>query len=430
MAESCKLEEVIIKAIPEIREKGHKKPTINTITKRLEQENCSYSEGEIKEAVERLIRRGQVENRGKNGEESLYVVTPDVMQKPNPCPNANAKCTPYEEFILLRTQVETLLKASRSNHGNNVGKQSEKEKELKEELLLLKKENESLKNEIRRKDLLINSMEKTEKPDTSEFQFPRRRNVAKIDSSISPWDCISTSNNRFTPIAPPLEDVSLTTEIQRGDKVIQPMESAAKISTGLTRVKTSTNQSESSRSSMDKRKKMRSWMRPPVHNSTEIIGDSMVKQIQGYKMSEATNGQEKIFVRAFHGAKVDDMNSYSVPTTKKNPRRIVIHCGTNDISSGTVPNEVAEEIVDLATNLKSHENEVFVSGIVARGDRWNERVSQVNNVLKAKCNREGLPFIDNSNIEPAHHLNRSNLHLNSEGTRMLANNFLRALGHY
>ena len=86
--------------------------------------------------------------------------------------------------------------------------------------------------------------------------------------------------------------------------------------------------------------------------------------------------------------------------------------------------------MDLATNLKSHENEVFVSGIVARGDRWNERVSQVNNVLKAKCNREGLPFIDNSNIQPAHHLNRSNLHLNSEGTRMLANNFLRALGHY
>ena len=271
----------------------------------------------------------------------------------------------------------------------------------------LKKENESLKNEIRRKDLLINSMEKTEKPDTSEFQFPRRRNIAKIDSSISPWDYTSTNNNRFTPIALPTEDVSLTTEIQRRDKVIQPMESAA---TGLTSVKTSTNQSESTRSSIDERKKMRSWMRPSVHNSTEIIGDSMVKHIQGYKMCEATNGQGKIFVRAFHGAKVDDMNSYSVPTTKKNPRRIVIHCGTNDISSGTAPNEVAEEIVDLATNPKSHKNEVFVSSIVARGDRWNERVSQVNNILKDKCNREGLPFIDNSNIEPAHHLNRSNLH--------------------
>ena len=95
-------------------------------------------------------------------------------------------------------------------------------------------------------------------------------------------------------------------------------------------------------------------------------------------MSEATNGQEKIFVRAFYGAKVDDMNSYSVPTTKKNPRRIVIRCGTNDVSSGTAPNEVAEEIVGLATYLKSHENEVFVSSLVNRGDQWNERVSIVN----------------------------------------------------
>ena len=103
----------------------------------------------------------------------------------------------------------------------------------------------------------------------------------------------------------------------------------------------------------------------------------MVKNIQGYKMSEAINGQEKIVVRAFHGAKVDDMNSYSVPTTKKNLRRIVILCGTNDISNGNAPNEVAKEIVDLATNLKSHENEVFVSSLVAKGDRWNERVSQV-----------------------------------------------------
>lgn len=430
MAESNKLEVEIIKAIPEIR-KSHKKPAIDTITKRFEQKSSSYNAGEITEAVERLIKRGQVENRGKNGEESLYVVTPDIIQRPKACPCANTKCTPYEEFILLQKQVETLQKAPRSNHGNNTSKQSEKEKELKEELLLLKKENESLKNEIRRKDLLIDSMEKTEEPHISEFQFPKRRNVAKIYSSNCPWDYISTNNNRFTAIAPPLEDVSLTTEFQTRDNAVQPNESAAKSSTtGLNRIKTSATHNDSTRTSIDKRKKMRSWMRPSVHNSTEIIGDSMVKHIQGYKMSEATNGQEKIFVRAFHGAKLDDMNSYSVPTMKKNPRKIVIHCGTNDVSSGTAPNEVAQEIVDLATNLKSHENEVFVSSLVPRGDRWNERVSQVNNILKANCNREGLPFIDNSDIVPAYHLNRSNLHLNSEGTRMLANNFLRALGHY
>ena len=81
-----------------------------------------YNVGEITEAVERLIWRGPLENRGKSGEESLYVETPDVIPKSNPCPSANAKCTPHKEYILPRTQVR-----------NNVGKQSEKEKELKED---------------------------------------------------------------------------------------------------------------------------------------------------------------------------------------------------------------------------------------------------------------------------------------------------------
>ena len=91
-------------------------------------------------------------------------------------------------------------------------------------------------------------MEKTTEPDISEFQFARRRNVAKIDSSICPWAYISTNNNRFAPIAPPLEDVSLSKETQKRDKVIQPMESAAKTSTRFSRNKTSANQSEATMS--------------------------------------------------------------------------------------------------------------------------------------------------------------------------------------
>ena len=56
MAESCKLEDEIIKVIPEMREKSHKKPTTDTITKRLEQNNSSHKACEIKVAVERSSR--------------------------------------------------------------------------------------------------------------------------------------------------------------------------------------------------------------------------------------------------------------------------------------------------------------------------------------------------------------------------------------
>ena len=52
----------------------------------------------------------------------------DTMQTPKKCPCANIKCTPYEGFILLQKQVETLQKAYRSNHGNNTTKQFQRKK--------------------------------------------------------------------------------------------------------------------------------------------------------------------------------------------------------------------------------------------------------------------------------------------------------------
>ena len=170
--------------------------------------------------------------------------------------------------------------------------------------------------------------------------------------------------------------------------------------------------------------------KPPVRNCTEVIGDSMVKHIMGHKMNEATGGSEKIFVPAFHGATTYHMNSHCIPTMKKNPNRIVLHCGTNDVSNGDAPEQIAEEVVDLAKAMKNKENTVFVSSIVPRSDCWNAKVSIANRRMKELCAREELPFIDYNNLGRVHHLNRGNLHLNAEGTRLLANNFLRALGHY
>ena len=56
------------------------------------------------------------------------------------------------------------------------------------------------------------------------------------------------------------------------------------------------------------------------NKTIEIIGDSMLKRIEGYKMSEATGRQEKIIVESFSGATTDYMNSHAVSTTKRNPK--------------------------------------------------------------------------------------------------------------
>ena len=85
--------------------------------------------------------------------------------------------------------------------------------------------------------------------------------------------------------------------------------------------------------------------------------------------------------------------------------------------------------MELAVSLSTKENTVFVSGIVPRGDNWNNKVSEINRYLQSACSSRNMPFIDNSNISTEYHLNRSRLHLNPEGTRILANNFLFYLGY-
>ncbi len=92
------------------------------------------------------------------------------------------------------------------------------------------------------------------------------------------------------------------------------------------------------------------------------------------------------------------------------------------------PDKIAEEIIDLANEIRTKENNVYVSGLVQRGDLWNDKVLETNRCLEARCVSENLTFIKNMNIIPMYHLNRSKLHLNIKGTQTLAKDFLFYLG--
>ena len=73
--------------------------------------------------------------------------------------------------------------------------------------------------------------------------------------------------------------------------------------------------------------------------------------------------KEKIYVKAFPGADVSDMQHYSMPTVKRDPNTIIIHCGTNSLQDYDSPDAFAQEIIDLPTRLKSDDNEVIISSI-------------------------------------------------------------------
>ena len=60
-------------------------------------------------------------------------------------------------------------------------------------------------------------------------------------------------------------------------------------------------------------------------DSTVMIGDSMVKNLDGRRMR--TKYGEKVFVKRFSGATTDDMSFHAVPSMKKQPDRVVLHTG-------------------------------------------------------------------------------------------------------
>lgn len=160
------------------------------------------------------------------------------------------------------------------------------------------------------------------------------------------------------------------------------------------------------------------------YRSTTIIGDSLIKDIKGYKLKKAINNGDKVYVKAFPGASTECMEHFVKPSIKYNPDLFILHTGSNDLRKNKSPREIADGIVNLATKIKTSNNDVIVSGIIERCDDLNSKAKKVNELLINKCSMLDIYFLDNSNISPDIHLNGSGLHLNYNGTVELANNFL------
>jgi len=165
------------------------------------------------------------------------------------------------------------------------------------------------------------------------------------------------------------------------------------------------------------------------HHDRKIIvvaGDSMVKFFKGWELS---NAERNVSVKSFSGATVEDMSDFLKPTSRKQPDKLIIHAGTNDLRRSN-PTEVANRIIELAEKFKKDCNhtEVAISSIVTRCDGKDvaEKVNETNIILKSNCKKHNFSFVDNSNIS-RQHLNSRGLHLNREGTSVLQANILSLL---
>ena len=156
-----------------------------------------------------------------------------------------------------------------------------------------------------------------------------------------------------------------------------------------------------------------------------ILGDSMVKHVEGWKLKKSIDQNHNVYVRSFSGAKVKCMKDYVKPCIReKNPDYVIFHVGTNELNSELPPERIAKSIIDAAKNTQSNSRIVNICGIVPRNDNFNIKATEVNKELSKMCNKEKLLFLSQSNINPKTHLNKSKLHLNRNGYETLSKNFV------
>ena len=163
----------------------------------------------------------------------------------------------------------------------------------------------------------------------------------------------------------------------------------------------------------------------PVQNSvhhwakgtTLIAGDSILNGIE-----ESRLRNKKVKVRAFPGARVDDLYDYLAPLVKKRPSNIILHIGSNDAIDKTA-DQILKEILDLKANilLILPTVRVYLSCPTIRLD--NKVVNDVLRDLDCKLKSLAVDIISNDNVDRTC-LGKKRLHLNPKGSGRLAMNYI------
>ena len=113
-------------------------------------------------------------------------------------------------------------------------------------------------------------------------------------------------------------------------------------------------------------------------NLTAIVGDSIIKDVYGWELSDK---EQKVVVKHFSGSTTEDTKTYIQPPLKRDPDRVIIHVGSNDLRSSQDPVTIAKNITDDAKSSKTNKNEVLVSSKIPRRNSLNGKGRHVNNIL-------------------------------------------------
>ena len=101
------------------------------------------------------------------------------------------------------------------------------------------------------------------------------------------------------------------------------------------------------------------------------------------------------------------MCDYANPILRDiNSEHIILHIGTNDLTTEKTASQISRSIIELDTSPKSDTNTVSISATVPRSDEPDNKATEVNNRLVFMCQERNISFLSHRNIiEPSKHLN-------------------------
>ena len=133
-------------------------------------------------------------------------------------------------------------------------------------------------------------------------------------------------------------------------------------------------------------------------------------------------------VRFHPGTTTEDIVDFIKPVIRKKPDAAIIHARTNDLTNGTITMKQVRKITKTIQEMEdSGKIGIGFSGIIQRADRnFKDQIKETNDKLKRYCEGNGFVYVDNDNINEKS-LNKSLLHLNKAGNKLLSKNLLDCL---
>ena len=152
-----------------------------------------------------------------------------------------------------------------------------------------------------------------------------------------------------------------------------------------------------------------------------IVGDSIVKHLNGYVISGKNCS---VYVRPSLDAKVRCNVDHVKLIIQYKPDHVIVHVGTIDIASDKDAGDIATSIFGLAMSARFPTFDVSISNTIARKDKHQHKAQIVNNYPKEMCTNKNINLIDHSKNIKYQHLNNSKFHLTKRGINRLSTTFL------